>query len=37
MALLKFLITSAHGHYGDQPVFGGMTAVDRAVQIVNAL
>lgn len=37
IASLQFLITGAHGHYGDQPVFGGMTGVDRAVQIVNAL
>lgn len=33
---LQFLITGAHGHYGDQPVFGGLTGVDRAVQIVQA-
>jgi hypothetical protein len=37
MAALKFLTTQAHGHYGDQPIFNGLTAVDRAVQIVNAL
>lgn len=35
LAALRFLTTQAHSHYGDQPVFGGLTAVDRAVQIVN--
>lgn len=34
---LKFVVTNAHSHYGDQPVFGGLTGVDRAVQIVSAL
>lgn len=34
---LRFVFTGAHGHYHDQPDFGGLTAVDRAVQIVNAL
>lgn len=34
---LKFLITGAHSHYGDQPLFDGLTAVDRAVKIVNNL
>jgi hypothetical protein len=37
MTALKFVITGAHGHYGDQPVFGGLTGVDRAVKIVNSL
>ena len=37
MAALQFVITQAHSHYGDQPVFGGLTGVDRAVQIVNAI
>lgn len=37
MALLKFMTTNAHSHYGDQPIFGGLTGVSRAVQIVNAL
>jgi hypothetical protein len=37
MTSLQFLITGAHGHYGDQPVFDGMTGVDKAVQLIHAL
>ena len=37
--LLNFVISGDHGMYGDpkHAVFGGLTAVDRAAQIVNAL
>lgn len=37
MAALKFLITNAHTHYGDQPVFDGLTGVDKGAQLINAL
>lgn len=39
IALIKFAMTGAHGKYNDpgQAIFGGLTAVDRAVQIVNGL
>ena len=34
-AALQFVSTNAHFHYHDQPLFGGLTAVDRAAQIIN--
>lgn len=35
MDALKFIGSNAHGHYHDQPVFNGMTGVDRAAQIIR--
>jgi hypothetical protein len=35
IAALQFVFTGAHGHYHDQALFGGLTAVDRAAQIIN--
>lgn len=39
IAALQFLISQDHGGYADprKAVFGGMTAIDRAAQIANAL
>ena len=34
-AALKFVSTNAHFHYHDQPLFNGLTGVDRAVQIIS--
>jgi hypothetical protein len=36
MTALKFVITNAHSHYGDQRVFDGLTGVDKAVQLIQA-
>ena len=36
-AALRFVITGAHGHYHDQPLFDGMSAVDRARRIITEL
>jgi len=39
MTALQFLITGAHGHYGDEPepYWGGLTGVQKAIQIIDAL
>lgn len=36
IAALKFVFTQAHSHYHDQPLFDGLTAVDRLAQITAA-
>ena len=36
VAALRFVATNAHQHYHDQPLFDGLTGVDRAAQIINA-
>jgi hypothetical protein len=37
LALMKFVFTSAHGHYWTDPIFDGMTAEDHAASIVRKL
>lgn len=35
VSLGKFVGSGDHGHYHDRPVFGGLTGVDRAVQLID--
>jgi peptidoglycan hydrolase-like protein with peptidoglycan-binding domain len=35
VAALQFVMTNAHQHYADQPIFDGLTGVDRAIQIIS--
>jgi peptidoglycan hydrolase-like protein with peptidoglycan-binding domain len=37
IAALQFVITNAHQHYNDTPAFGGLTGVQKAIQIIDAL
>lgn len=37
MQALQFLMTNAHQNYNVTPAFGGLTGVQRAIQIINAL